>query len=194
MAGKKEKFFRCDWANSSQLMRDYHDREWGVPLYDDRGLFEFLVLEGFQAGLSWEIILKKREGFRKAFDRFDCVKIARYGEKKVEELLANSDIIRNRAKIESAVSNARAFLKVRIEFQSFDAFIWGLVGGKPRKNRWKKLRQIPAITPESELMSKELKKRGFKFVGPTVCYAFMQAVGMVNDHLVSCFRYLEINE
>jgi DNA-3-methyladenine glycosylase I len=175
-------------------MRDYHDREWGVPLRDDRRLFEFLVLEGFQAGLSWEIILKKREGFWKAFDRFDYGKVARYGEKKVEELLANKDVIRNRAKVESAVSNARAFLKVRNEFGSFDAFIWGLVGGKPRKNRWKKLRQIPAITPESEHMSKELKKRGFKFVGPTVCYAFMQAVGMVNDHLVGCFRFSEINK
>lgn len=175
-------------------MRDYHDREWGVPLRDDRRLFEFLVLEGFQAGLSWEIILKKREGFRKAFDRFDYGKVARYGEKKVEELLANKDVIRNRAKVESAVSNARAFLKVRNEFGSFDAFIWGFVGGKPRKNRWKKLRQIPAITPESEHMSKELKKRGFKFVGPTVCYAFMQAVGMVNDHLVGCFRFSEINK
>jgi DNA-3-methyladenine glycosylase I len=174
-------------------MRDYHDREWGVPLRDDLRLFEFLVLEGFQAGLSWEIILNKRENFRKAFDGFDFARVARYDERKISALLEDSGIIRNRAKIKSAVSNARAFLKVRNEFGSFDAFIWGPVGGKPGKNRWKKLRQIPAITPESEFMSKELKKRGFTFVGPTVCYAFMQAVGMVNDHLIGCFRFSEIN-
>ena len=175
-------------------MLDYHDREWGVPLRDDRRLFEFLVLEGFQAGLSWEIILNKRENFRKAFDGFDFARVARYDERKISALLEDSGIIRNRAKIKSAVSNARAFLKVRNEFGSFDAFIWGPVGGAPRKNRWKKLRQIPATTPESELMSKELKKRGFRFVGPTICYAFMQAVGMVNDHLVGCFRFSEINK
>lgn len=184
---------RCDWAYGSDLMKDYHDREWGVPVHDDRLLFEFLVLEGFQAGLSWEIILKKRGNLREAFENFDYGRVALYDGEKVINLLKNKKIIRNRAKVESAVSNARALLKVREEYGSFDSFIWGLYDGKPRKNRWRQLNQIPPNTSGSELMSGELKKRGFRFVGPTVCYAFMQAVGMVNDHLVSCFRYLEVH-
>ncbi len=184
---------RCDWAYVSDLMMDYHDHEWGVPVHDDRKLFEFLVLEGFQAGLSWETVLKKREGFRKAFDGFDYDRVAGYDGRKIRNLLKNKEIIRNRAKVEAAIANSRAFVKVRREEGSFDAYVWGLVGGKPKKNRWRKIHHIPSITPESESMSRDLKKRGFTFVGPTICYAFMQAVGMVNDHLVSCFRYLEVS-
>jgi DNA-3-methyladenine glycosylase I len=169
-----------------------HDAEWGVPLHDDRRLFEFLILEGAQAGLSWETILKKRESYRKAFDDFDAERIARYTAKKVEKLMADSGIIRNRLKIDSAVSNAKAFLEVQREAGSFDRYIWSFVDGKPRVNKWRGLGDVPATTPESDAMSKDLKKRGFRFVGSTICYAFMQATGMVNDHAVSCFRYREV--
>ncbi len=167
----------------------YHDEEWGRPVHDDRRLFEFLILEGAQAGLSWETILKKREAYRKAFDRFDPKVVAKYGKGKVRELLRNSGIVRNRLKIEGAIRNANAFLAVRDEFGSFDAYIWQFVGGQPLVNAWRSLRQLPATTPESDAMSKDLKRRGFTFVGSTICYAFMQAVGMVNDHVVHCFRY-----
>ena len=166
----------------------YHDREWGVPVHDDRTLFEFLILEGAQAGLSWSTILNKRENYRQAFDQFDAQRIAAYDKRQVKQLLANPGIIRNKLKVAAAVENANAFLKVQEEFGSFDRYIWQFVGGKPRVNRWKSSREVPARTPESDTMSKDLKKRGFKFVGSTICYAFMQAVGMVNDHAVSCFR------
>jgi DNA-3-methyladenine glycosylase I len=179
---------RCAWASDGLSLR-YHDDEWGVPLHDDRRLFEFLILEGAQAGLSWKTILQKRENFRAAFDNFDARKIARYDKRKVRELLANPGIIRNRLKIAAAIQNAKAFLAVQKEFGSFDAYIWQFVGGKPKKNPWRSMKQVPARTPESDAMSKDLKRRGFKFVGSTMCYAFMQAVGMVNDHLVECFRY-----
>jgi len=179
---------RCAWARSELSIR-YHDEEWGVPLHDDRTLFEFLVLEGAQAGLSWETILKKRENYRDAFDGFDPKRIARYDRRKMQRLLGNPGIVRNRLKVASAVRNAKAFLSVKEEFGSFDRYIWQFVGGKPRVNSWKLLRQLPARTPESDAMSKDLKKRGFNFVGSTICYAFMQAVGMVNDHAVGCFRY-----
>ncbi len=167
----------------------YHDEEWGRPVHDDRRLFEFLILEGAQAGLSWETILKKREAYRKAFDRFDPKVVAKYGKGKVRELLRNAGIVRNRLKIEGAIRNANGFLAVRDEFGSFDAYIWQFVGGQPLVNAWRSLRQLPATTPESDAMSKDLKRRGFTFVGSTICYAFMQAVGMVNDHVVHCFRY-----
>ncbi len=167
----------------------YHDEEWGRPVHDDRRLFEFLILEGAQAGLSWETILKKREAYRKAFDRFDPKVVAKYGKGKVRELLRNAGIVRNRLKIEGAIRNANAFLAVRDEFGSFDAYIWQFVGGQPLVNAWRSLRKLPATTPESDAMSKDLKRRGFTFVGSTICYAFMQAVGMVNDHVVHCFRY-----
>ncbi len=167
----------------------YHDEEWGRPVHDDRRLFEFLILEGAQAGLSWETILKKREAYLKAFDRFDPKVVAKYGKGKVRELLRNAGIVRNRLKIEGAIRNANAFLAVRDEFGSFDAYIWQFVGGQPLVNAWRSLRQLPATTPESDAMSKDLKRRGFTFVGSTICYAFMQAVGMVNDHVVHCFRY-----
>jgi DNA-3-methyladenine glycosylase I len=180
---------RCPWATSDPLYILYHDREWGVPVHDDRKLFEMLILEGAQAGLSWITILKKRENYRKAFDNFDADKIVGYDGKKIRELMNNEGIVRNRLKIEAAIRNAEAFLAVRKEFGSFDKYIWQFVGGKPKINRWKSLGQIPAKTAESDAMSKDLKKRGFKFVGSTVCYAFMQATGMVNDHLVECFRY-----
>ncbi|MCP4656982.1 MAG: DNA-3-methyladenine glycosylase I [bacterium] len=183
---------RCAWAGDDPLYVDYHDREWGVPVHDDRLLFEFLILEGAQAGLSWITILKKRENYRRAFDDFDAERIARYREAKVRKLLADSGIVRNRLKIRSAIGNAQAFLAVREEFGSFDRFIWRFVGGRPKQNAWKSLSEIPATTAESDAMSKELKRRGFKFVGPTICYAFMQAVGMVNDHTVDCFRYREL--
>jgi len=182
---------RCAWP-SSDISIAYHDREWGVPLKDDRKLFEFLVLDAAQAGLSWEIILRKREGFRAAFDDFDPEKIARYDEKKVRQLLADARIIRNRLKIESAISNASAFLAVQAEFGSFACYIWQFVGGKPKVNAIRSLKQIPATSPESDAMSKALKKRGFRFVGSTICYAFMQAAGMVNDHAVDCFRHAEL--
>jgi DNA-3-methyladenine glycosylase I len=183
---------RCEWANRSELEQSYHDKEWGVANHDDRKLFEFLVLEGAQAGLSWSTILRKREAYRRAFDNFDARKISRYSEKTVSRLLANSEIIRNRLKIDAAIANARAFLQVQKEFGSFDRYIWQFVDGKPIRNSWRELADIPASTPESVAMSRDLKKRGFKFVGPTICYAFMQAVGMVNDHVVNCFRYREL--
>ncbi|HYL80396.1 MAG TPA: DNA-3-methyladenine glycosylase I [Candidatus Acidoferrum sp.] len=182
---------RCEWAKS-ELSIEYHDTEWGVPLHDDRGLFEFLILEGAQAGLSWETILKKRTNYRKAFDNFEARSVARYEERKVSALLSDPGIVRNRLKIAAAIANARGFLAVQREFGTFDAYIWGFVGGRPKINRWRTSSQVPAQTPESEAMSKDLLRRGFKFVGPTICYAFMQAVGMVNDHLVDCFRHTEV--
>ena len=183
---------RCPWANTP-LGIQYHDREWGVPQHDDRVLFEFLVLEGAQAGLSWSTILLKRDHYRRAFDRFNARKVARYDARKVTNLLADAGIVRNRLKIAAAIQNAKAFLALQKEFGSFDAYIWRFVGGHPVRNAWKNLKQVPARTPASDAMSKDLLGRGFKFVGPTICYAFMQAVGMVNDHLVDCFRYLEID-
>jgi DNA-3-methyladenine glycosylase I len=184
---------RCEWGEGDPLYQSYHDQEWGVPIHDDRKLFEFLILEGMQAGLSWITILKKRDNFRVAFDQFDPEKIALYDEGKMEQLLQNAGIIRNRQKIEAAIQNARAFLNVQKEYGSFDTFIWQFVGGKPIKNTWKNLGDIPAVTQESDALSKALKHRGFKFVGSTICYAFMQAVGMVNDHVVDCFRYGELS-
>jgi DNA-3-methyladenine glycosylase I len=171
----------------------YHDEEWGVPLHDDRRLFEFLVLDAFQAGLSWSTILNKRENFRKALDDFDPAKIARYGERRIEQLLSDTGIVRNRLKVTATIGNAQAFLDVRDEIGSFDAFIWQFVANRPKQNKWKTLRQIPAKTKESDAMSRTLKQRGFKFVGSTICYAFMQAAGMVNDHVVGCFRYHDID-
>ena len=179
---------RCAWA-SGELSIRYHDEEWGVPVHDDRTLFEFLILEGAQAGLSWSTILNKRENYRKAFDRFDPARVARYDRKKIQQLLRDPGIVRNRLKVASAVENAKVFLRVQEEFGSFDRYIWQFVGGKPRVNKWKSGQPLPARTEESDAMSKDLKRRGFKFVGSTICYAFMQAVGMVNDHVVECFRY-----
>jgi DNA-3-methyladenine glycosylase I len=179
----------CGWSTGNPEMERYHDTEWGVPLHDDRKLFEFLSLEGAQAGLSWSTILNRREGYRKAFDGFDPAKVAKYDKKKVEKLLKDSGIIRNRLKINSTISNAQAFIRVQEEFGSFDSYIWQFVGGKPIKNRWRSISQIPAKTAESDKISADLKKRGFTFVGSTICYAHMQATGMVNDHLVTCFRY-----
>jgi DNA-3-methyladenine glycosylase I len=178
---------RCPWATTEAMMA-YHDKEWGTPIHDDRKLFEFLILEGAQAGLSWNTILSRREGYRNAFHRFDPVKIAAYGRSDVTRLLKDAGIIRNRLKIESAARNARAFLEIQREFGGFDSYIWQFVGGKPRANRWRNMRDVPARTAQSDAMSKDLKRRGFNFVGSTICYAFMQAVGMVNDHLVDCFR------
>jgi DNA-3-methyladenine glycosylase I len=175
-------------------MIDYHDREWGVPQHDDRVLFEFLILEGAQAGLSWSTILNKREAYRKAFSGFNPARVAKYDAKKVKELLANEGIVRNRLKIASAIENARAFLAVQKEFGSFDSYIWQFTGGKPKINRLRTVKDLAARTSESDAMSKDLLKRGFRFVGPTICYAFMQAVGMVNDHLTSCFRYVQLAE
>ena len=183
---------RCDWAKTD-LSIAYHDAEWGVPLHDDRALFELLILEGVQAGLSWETILRKRAAYRTAFDHFDPQVIADYDQRKVEELLANPGIVRNRLKVVAAIQNARAFLAVQREFCSFDAYVWRFVGGQPRKNAWRTLQEVPARTPESDALSRDLSRRGFKFVGSTICYAFMQAVGMVNDHLVACFRYAELS-
>jgi len=181
---------RCTWAGTTDpLMIAYHDEEWGVPLHDDRRLFEFLVLEGAQAGLSWRTILHKRENYRRAFHRFDPAKVARYGARDVKRLLADAGIVRNRLKIESTIDNARAFLAVCEEFGSFDAYIWRFVGGRPIRNAWKTMRNIPAKTAASDAISKDLKERGFRFVGSTICYAHMQATGMVNDHTVDCFRY-----
>ncbi len=185
---------RCDWGTTSQLYIDYHDNEWGVPLHDDRKLFEFLILEGAQAGLSWETVLKKRENYRKAFDNFDPAKISRYGDKKIEALLGNKGIIRNKLKITSAINNAKRFLEVQKEFGSFDTYIWKFVDGRPITNRYKSIQELPATTKVSDAMSKDLKKRGFKFVGSTICYAHMQATGMVNDHIVGCYRYKEIRK
>ncbi len=183
------KIARCPWAGSDPLYIAYHDTEWGIPVHDDRKLFEMLILEGMQAGLSWITVLRKREEFRKVFDEFEADRVAGYGEKEIGELLKNPGIIRNRLKIEAAIRNAKAFREVRKEFGTFDRFIWALAGNKPRLNHFKDSKQIPSTTPVSDAMSKELKKRGFRFVGSTICYAFMQAVGMVNDHLVDCFRY-----
>jgi DNA-3-methyladenine glycosylase I len=183
---------RCDWANGSELQKSYHDNEWGMEIHDDRSLFEFLILEGAQAGLSWSTILRKREGYRKAFDNFDARKISKYSKNAVSQLLTNSEIIRNRLKINATITNARAFLQVQKEFGSFDNYIWQFVNGRPVQNTWKRITDIPSSTPESDAMSKDLIKRGFKFVGTTICYAFMQAVGMVNDHVVDCFRYEEL--
>jgi DNA-3-methyladenine glycosylase I len=184
---------RCTWVGAGDpLMLRYHDREWGVPVHDDRKHFEFLVLEGAQAGLSWSIVLRKREGYRRAFSQFDPARVARYDERRIQKLALNPAIIRNRLKIEAAVRNARSFLAVREEFGTFDSYCWRFVGGRPRVNRWKRMSQIPATSPESDAFSKDLKRRGFRFVGSTIVYAHMQAVGMVNDHLVGCFRYREI--
>jgi len=182
---------RCHWA-ASELNIPYHDEEWGVPLHDDRALFELLILEGAQAGLSWDTVLMKRARYREVFERFDVAKVARYDKKKVRELLKDAGIIRNRLKIASTISNAQAFLKVQEEFGSFDKYIWQFVGGAPKQNKRKTHKSLPAKTTESDAMSKDLKKRGFRFVGSTICYAFMQATGMVNDHLVSCFRHGEL--
>ena len=182
---------RCQWAKSP-LMIAYHDQEWGVPVHDDRLLFEFLILEGAQAGLSWETILNKRQNYRRAFDRFDPRNVARYDRRKVRELLANAGIVRNRLKIAAAVSNAQAFLAVQKESGSFDRYIWQFVGGRPKKLDWNKSPRVPVSTPESDAMSKDLKRRGFRFVGSTICYAFMQATGMVNDHARDCFRRNQI--
>jgi len=182
---------RCPWAKS-EIYRRYHDEEWGVPLHDDRKLFELLILEGAQAGLSWETILNKRENYRKAFDSFDARRIAAYGDAKIMALLENPGIVRNRLKVKAAVKNAQEFLRVQDEFGSFDSYIWSFVNGLPLQNGWASIQQVPAKTPESDAMSKDLSKRGFKFVGSTICYAFMQATGMVNDHLTSCFRWPEL--
>jgi DNA-3-methyladenine glycosylase I len=185
---------RCEWAGSDPLSIEYHDREWGVPLHDDQKLFEFLILEGMQAGLSWMTILRKRENFQAAFDGFDAHQIAQYDQVKIEELMANAGIIRNRRKIEAAAQNAKAFLEIQGEFGSFDMYMWQFVGGKPLVNTWEQMSEIPAKTEQSQAMSTDLKKRGFNFVGPTICYAHMQATGMVNDHIVDCFRYIECQQ
>ena len=183
--------FRCPWAKT-ELYVQYHDTEWGVPVHDDRLLFEFLILEGAQAGLSWETILKKRDNYRRAFDNFDPVIVARYGQKKRKGLLSDAGIIRNRLKIEAAVQNAKAILSVQDDIGTFDEYIWRLIGHEPKQNTWRSIKEVPAKTAESDAMSKDLKRRGFTFVGSTICYAFMQAVGMVNDHLVECFRHREL--
>lgn len=183
---------RCGWSESDPLYVEYHDQEWGVPLHEDKKLFEFLILEGMQAGLSWLTVLKKRNNFRQAFDHFDAEKIARYSPKHITKLMNNPGIIRNELKIKAAVKNARAYLDVREQFKNFDNYIWQFTDGKPLQNAWKTLKQVPASTKQSDEMSKALKKRGFTFVGTTICYAYMQAVGMVNDHLVHCFRYREL--
>ncbi len=183
---------RCAWAGSDPLYVAYHDEEWGVPVHDDRLLFEFLILEGAQAGLSWSTILKKRDHYRQAFDHFDIQRVAGYGEEKVAELLANPGIVRNRLKVRAAISNAQAVSQVQQQYGSLDAYLWEFVGGKPVQNAWQHLNEIPAQTETARQMSKELSRLGFRFVGPTICYAFMQAVGMVNDHVVSCFRYREL--
>ncbi|MBL7127936.1 MAG: DNA-3-methyladenine glycosylase I [Ignavibacteria bacterium] len=183
---------RCEWCLTSDLMIKYHDEEWGVPLHNDRKLFEFIILDAFQAGLSWSTIINKRKNFEKAFDGFDVEKIARYRQGKINKLLKDAGIIRNRLKIYSTVSNAKVFLKIQEEFGSFDKYIWQFVNGKPIINKRKKLKDIPASSKESDAMSKDLKKRGFRFVGTTICYAFMQAAGMVNDHLMDCHRYKKL--
>jgi len=184
-----DNIIRCAWPSEDKIMIKYHDKEWGVPLRNDKKLFEFLLLEGFQAGLSWRIILHKRDSFRKAFDNFDFNKIAKYDKRKINSLLKDAGIIRNKLKINSAVSNAKAFIAVRKEFGTFDKYIWGFVNGKPIRNKFKSLKELPARTELSDLISKDLKSRGFNFVGSTIVYAHMQATGMVNDHLVDCFRY-----
>jgi len=183
---------RCTWPTKDPLMIAYHDEEWGVPLHDDPKLFEFLILEGMQAGLSWSTVLHKRENFRKAFHNFEAAKVARYGQRQIQRLLADPGIIRNRLKIQSAINNAQRFLEVQKAFGSFDAYIWEFVGGKPIQHRFKSLSDMPATSPESDVLSKDLKQRGFKFVGSTIMYAHMQATGMVNDHTVNCFRYKQV--
>ena len=183
---------RCDWCEANPQLRAYHDEEWGVPLHDDRRHFEFLVLDAFQAGLSWAIILAKRNGFRRAFSAFDPAKVARYNQRSVTRLLADSSIVRNRQKIEATISNARAFLEVQARHGSFDRFIWDFVGGRPRQHARRRLRDIPATTRQSDAMSRALKAVGFRFVGSTICYAYMQAAGLVNDHLVTCFRHADV--
>jgi DNA-3-methyladenine glycosylase I len=183
---------RCPWAQGDQYIT-YHDQEWGVPVHDDRLLFEFLILEGAQAGLGWITILKKRENYRAAFDRFDAISVARYGERDRRRLLADAGIVRNRLKIDAAIDNAKAFLNTKQEFGSFDRYIWQFVGGRPLQNSWKVIAEVPARTLQSDAMSKDLKRRGFRFVGSTICYAFMQATGMVNDHLATCFRHQELS-
>jgi len=185
---------RCPWPSDDKLMIKYHDNEWGVPLHNDRKLFEFLILEGFQAGLSWRTILHKRENFRKAFDNFDFNKVAKYDKRKINSLLKDAGIIRNKLKIEAAITNAKAFLQVRKEFGTFDKYNWSFVNGKPIQNKFKSLRQLPARTELSDKISDDLKKRGFKFVGSTIVYAHMQATGMVNDHLISCYRHKEVKK
>jgi DNA-3-methyladenine glycosylase I len=190
---RSKEVVRCPWARSP-LLAAYHDAEWGVPLTDDRRMFEFLILDGAQAGLSWETVLRKRENYRKALDQFDAEKIARYGKRKIDSLLADPGIIRNRLKIASAVDNARAYLELTAEAGSFSAFLWQFVEGKTRQNRFRSIDQLPSKTAESEAMSRALKNRGFRFVGPTICYALMQSAGMVNDHLVSCFRHHELSK
>jgi DNA-3-methyladenine glycosylase I len=184
---------RCSWARTP-LGIEYHDREWGVPLHDDRALFEFVILEGAQAGLSWETILNKREAYRSAFAGFDPARVARFTPAQIERLLSNPGIIRNRLKVHSAITNAKSFLAVQREFGSFDAYVWEFVGGRPQVNHWQTLQQVPAKTPESDALSRDLLRRGFKFVGSTICYAFMQAVGMVNDHTTDCFRYKQVGK
>lgn len=184
---------RCSWTGSDPLMVEYHDTEWGVPLHDDRMLLEYLILDGAQAGLSWSTILKKREGYRRVFDDFDPLLIAAYDEAKVASLLQDASIVRNRQKIRSAIANAQAFLRLQSEFGSFDHYLWSLLGPHPQQNTWRLDSEIPAQTPQAELLSKELKSQGFSFVGPTICYAFMQAAGLVNDHLVNCFRYDQVS-
>ena len=183
---------RCAWAGTDPRMIAYHDEEWGVPVHDDRLLFEFLTLEGAQAGLSWQTILNKRDAYRDAFAGFDPARVARFDSRRIERLLTNPGIVRNRLKIESTVTNARAFLEVQREAGSFDRFVWGIVGGSPRINRWRSMRKVPARTQESDALSTELKRRGFRFVGSTICYAFMQATGLVNDHLISCWRWKSV--
>lgn len=183
---------RCKWVTADPLYISYHDEEWGVPVHDDGKLFEMIVLDGAQAGLSWLTVLKKRENYRKAFDNFEVEKVAMYDDQKFEELMSNAGIIRNRLKITSAITNAQAYIRVQKEFGSFDAYIWKFVGDEPRLNAWQSVKDIPARTNESDVMSKDLIKRGFKFVGSTICYAFMQAAGLVNDHTVDCFRYSEV--
>jgi DNA-3-methyladenine glycosylase I len=187
-----ENMMRCAWAERDALLKDYHDQEWGIPLHGDRALFEFLVLEGAQAGLSWSTILNKRSAYRVAFDHFNPGKVARYGEVKIAALLGNAGIVRNRLKIRAAVQNARALKAVQKEFGSFDRYVWQFVGGQPIQHRWRQMEEVPARTAESDAMSKDLVKRGFTFVGSTICYAFMQATGMVNDHVVGCFRYEQL--
>ena len=191
-ASASEKIIRCQWA-ATEMNIPYHDEEWGVPLHDEHKLFEFVTLEGAQAGLSWDTVLRKRARYREVFDGFDPEKVARYDQRKIKELLADSGIIRNGMKIEAAIANARAVLRVQEEFGSFDAYIWRFVGGKPKQNAWKTHKRVPAKTIESDAMSKDLEKRGFRFVGSTICYAFMQATGMVNDHVVTCFRYAKLS-
>jgi len=185
---------RCAWSTHKQIDQDYHDTEWGVPVHDDRLLFEFICLEGAQAGLSWTTILAKRENYRKAFNNFDAKKIIRYVPAKIEKLLQDPGIVRNKLKINSVVTNAHAFLEVQKEFGSFDKYLWGFVGGKPVVNKWKTMADVPVSTAISDALSKDLKKRGFKFIGTTICYAFMQAVGMVNDHTTNCFRYNQVKK